>query len=68
MGAKQNVAGAEAYIVRASRRIEKQRYLIGRSRNQQTVAIAQDLVVVLSALLANVERQHERASGSSGRG
>jgi hypothetical protein len=58
VGVKQDVVGAEAYIARANRRIGKQRHLIARSRNQQTVATAQDLVEVLTALLANVERQH----------
>jgi len=67
VGVKQEVVGAEAYIARANRRIGKQRHLIARSRNQQTVATAQDLVEVLTALLANVERQHggKRRDGSA---
>ena len=60
MGLKQEIAGAEAYMSRTNRRIEKQRHLIGRSRNEQTVATARDLVDVLTALLANVEYRHQR--------
>jgi hypothetical protein len=69
VGVKQDVVGAEAYIARANRRIGKQRHLIARSRNRQTVATAQDLVEVLTALLANVERQHcgKRRDGSEQR-
>lgn len=60
MGLKQDIAGAEAYITRANRRIEKQRGLIGRSRDPAIVATAQDLVDVLTTLRANVEHQHQR--------
>jgi hypothetical protein len=67
MGVKQDVVGAEAYIELANRRIGKQRHLIARSRNPQTVATARDLVEVLAALLSNVERQHGRGGkGSDG--
>jgi len=48
MGLQQDIASAEAYIARANRRIGKQRHLIDRSSNEQTVA---------TALLINVERQ-----------
>jgi hypothetical protein len=58
MDLKQDIARREAYIAQASRRIEKQRRLIGRSRNGQTVAAARDLVELLRSLLLNVERQH----------
>ena len=60
MGLQRDKASAEAYIARANRRIGKQRYLIDRSRNPQTVDTARELVDVLSALLFNVERQHGR--------
>jgi hypothetical protein len=61
MGLQQDIASAEAYIARANRRIGKQRHLIDRSRNEQTVATARDLVDILSALLMNVvERQQGR--------
>jgi hypothetical protein len=60
MSLKQDIASAEAYIARANRRIGKQRRLIDRSLNQQTVTTARDLVGILSALLVNVERQRGR--------
>jgi hypothetical protein len=60
VGLKQDIVGAEAYIAKANRRIGKQRHLMGRSRNRQTVATARDLIEVLTALLANVERQQGR--------
>jgi hypothetical protein len=58
MGVNENT-GAEAYIARTSRRIDKHRGLIGRSRNEQTVATSRDLIDVLIALRANVERRQE---------
>jgi len=58
----EQVIDAEVYIERANRRIAKQRHLIARSRNPLTVAATQDLVEVLAALLANVERQSGRES------
>jgi hypothetical protein len=59
VGVKQDIASAKVYMARTNRRIEKQRYLIGRSRNAHTVATARDLVEVLTALLANVEHRHQ---------
>lgn len=67
MGLKQDIAGAEAYISRTSKRINKQRHLIGRSRNVETGATARDLVEVLTALLANVEHQHQRLQNKAER-
>jgi hypothetical protein len=57
---KQAIAGAEAYIARADRRIQKHRGVIDRSHNEQTVATAQDLVDVLIKLRANVEYHQRR--------
>ena len=68
MSLRQDIAGAEAYIARTSRRIVKQRSLIGRSRNEETVATARDLVAVLTSLLKNVEHQHQRLRGQADRG
>jgi hypothetical protein len=62
----QNIASAKVYISRTNRRIEKQRHLIERSRNAQTVATVRDLVEVLTALLANVERRHQRLKDTLG--
>jgi hypothetical protein len=59
VGVKQDIARAKVYMARTNRRIEKQRYLIGRSRNAHTVPTARDLVEVLTALLANVEHRHQ---------
>jgi hypothetical protein len=59
VGLKDDIAGTEAYIARTTRRIEKQRHLIGRSRNEQTVAATRDVMDVLTALLANVEHRHQ---------
>ena len=74
MGLKQDMAGAEAYIARANRRIEKQHGLITRSRDRETVAVAEDLVVILTTLRENVERRRhqlqrkaETAAGKSRR-
>jgi hypothetical protein len=60
MGLKQDVASAEAYISRANRRIARQHKLITRSRDRETVAVAEDLMVILSTLRANVERRREQ--------
>ena len=67
MGLQQDIASAKVYMSRTTRRIEKQRHLIGRSRNEQTVATAQDLVEVLTALLANVEHRHQRLQDRAGK-
>jgi hypothetical protein len=67
MGLKQDIASAQVYMSRTNRRIEKQRHLIGRSRNVQTVATARDLVEVLTALLANVEHRHQRLQDKAGK-
>jgi hypothetical protein len=67
VGVKQDIASAKVYMSRTSRRIEKQRHLIGRSRNAQTVATARDLIEVLTALLANVEYRHQRLHDQAGR-
>ena len=66
MGLKQDIASAQVYMSRTNRRIEKQRHLIGRSRNEQTVATARDLIEVLTALLANVEHRHQRLQDKAG--
>ena len=60
MGLKQDIASAETYISRTNRRILKQRHLMAHSPNGQTVAIARDVVFVLTALLANVEHRRQR--------
>ena len=62
MGLKQDIAGTEVYMARATRRIGKARHLIGRSPNGQTVATAGELVEVLTALLANVEAPSRNAN------
>ena len=70
MDVKQDIASAKVYMARTNRRIEKQRHLIERSRNAQTIATARDLVEVLTALLANVEHRHQHLQdrGTSNRG
>jgi hypothetical protein len=68
MSLREDIAGAEAYISRTSRRLVKQRNLIGRSRNREIVATARDLVAVLTALLKNVEHQHQRLRDQADRG
>jgi hypothetical protein len=60
MGLQDNIASGATYIAQANRCLGKQRYLLDRSRNQQTIATVQGLVEVLSALLVNVERQQSR--------
>ena len=60
MGLKQDIAGTEVYMARATRRIGKARHLIECSPNGQTVATARELIDVLTTLLANVEHQHRR--------
>ena len=63
MGLKQDMAGAEAYIARANRRIEKQHGLITRSRDRETVAAAEELVVILTTLRESVERRRINCNG-----
>jgi hypothetical protein len=58
MVTKQDFTGAEAYIARADRLIEKHRDLIVRSRNPQIVAAAHALVDVLTAFRTNVENRY----------
>lgn len=65
MGLGQDIAQANEYIARASKTIEKQRRVLARTRNPQTIARAQDLVDLLTALRANVERQSETLMGKS---
>jgi hypothetical protein len=60
MGLQDDIASGATYIAQANRCLGKQRYLLDRSRNQQTIATVQGLVEVLSALLVNVERQQSR--------
>jgi hypothetical protein len=60
MGLKQDIAGTEVYMARANRRIGKQRRLMERSPNQQTIATAQEVIEVLTTLLVNVEHRHRR--------
>jgi hypothetical protein len=67
MDLRREIAGAEAYIARTSKRISKQRHLIVHSRNEQTVATARDLVEVLTALLTNVEHRHHRLQSEAER-
>jgi hypothetical protein len=59
MNLKEERAAAEVYIARADRRIAKERGLIDRSRNPETIAIAQELVEVLTILRDNV-KHHRR--------
>ena len=59
MGLKEERVAADNYIARANRRIAKERGLISRSRNPETVAIAKELVEVLTILCSNVEH-HRR--------
>jgi len=67
VGVKQDIADAKVYMARTNRRIERQRHLIERSRNAQTVATARDLVEVLTVLLANVEHRHQRLQDKAGK-
>ena len=60
MSLRKDIAAGEAYISRANRLIGKHRLLIARSRNQETISTAQDVVEVLTVLLASVEHQHRR--------
>jgi hypothetical protein len=60
MRLREDIAGGEAYISRANRLIGKHRGLMARSRNQETISIAQDVIEVLTVLLASVEHQHQR--------
>ena len=60
MSLRKDIAGGEAYINRANRLIGKHRSLIARSRNQETISPAQDVVEVLTVLLASVEQQRQR--------
>ena len=60
MSLRKDIAGGEAYISRANRLIGKHRGLIARSRNQETISTAQDVVEVLTVLLASVEHQYQR--------
>jgi hypothetical protein len=55
----QQIEDADRYIHRARKQIHKQQRVIRHSRRGDTINRAQDLVVLLSALLANVERQRE---------
>jgi hypothetical protein len=64
---KRDFSGAEVYIARANRLIEKHRGLIGRSRNQQNVAAARDVVEVLTILRANVEHRYRRLQRNADR-
>jgi hypothetical protein len=65
MMTKQDFGGAEAYIARADRLVEKHRGLIGRSHNQQNVATARDLINVLLAFRDNVERRRRGLQGDA---
>ena len=60
MSLRKDIAGGEAYISRVNRLIGKHRGLIARSRNQQTISTARDVVEVLTVLLPSVEHQHHR--------
>ena len=60
MSLRKDIAGGEAYISRANRLIGKHRSLIARSQNQETISTAQDVVEVLTVLLASVEHQYQR--------
>jgi hypothetical protein len=60
MTLREDIAGGEAYISRANKLIDKHRHLIARSRNQETISIAQDVIEVLTILLASVEHQQRR--------
>ena len=53
----QDLAAAQAYILRANRRIAKERSLAARSPNQETIDTVRDLVEVLKILRANVEHR-----------
>ena len=59
MGREQDIQNGKVYMRRADRRLGKQRHLIARSANKQTVADTRDLVAVLSILRANVKRRHD---------
>jgi hypothetical protein len=60
MSLREDIAGGEAYISRTNRLIGKHRGLIARSRNEETISTARDVVEVLIVLLASVEQQHQR--------
>jgi hypothetical protein len=55
-----DLAAAEAYILQANRRIEKERRLAVRTGNRETIATVLDLVEVLTILRANVEDRQRR--------
>jgi hypothetical protein len=67
MVTKQDFTGAEAYIARTDRLIEKHRGLISRSRNPQNVAAAHALVDVLTAFRTNVENRYRRLQPDAAR-
>ena len=60
MSLRKDIAGGEAYISRANKLIRRHCGLIARSRNQETISTAQDVVEVLTVLLASVEHQYRR--------
>lgn len=59
MTIKQQIADADRYISHARRQIHKQQRVINRSQRKETICKAQDLVLILSAMLANVEHRRE---------
>jgi hypothetical protein len=63
MSLSQDIAHADEYIAKASKNIKKQRRLLVRTRNPQTAARAQNLLDLLTALLANVEQNREMLKG-----
>ena len=58
-----DIARANEYIAEANKHVEKQRRLITRTRNPQAAARAQDLLHLLTALLANVQKNREMLKG-----
>jgi hypothetical protein len=59
MTIKQQIEDADRSISRARKQIHKQQRVIQRSQRIETIGRAQDLVTVLSGMLANVERQRK---------
>jgi hypothetical protein len=57
MGSRQDIAHCDEYIAKASRNIEKRRRVLALTRNRQTIARAQDLLDLLTALRANAQHQ-----------
>ena len=63
MTVNQQIKEVDRYISHARKQINQQERVMKRARRKATIDRAQDLVVLLSALLANVERQRNVLAG-----